>query len=145
MRLRLPGRLEKDGRFWLASIPLLDAMTQGRSRKEALVMVGDLVETMADVPCFRVEVIPGPGASFEIAGDAKHMLAVLLRRRRQLRGRSLADVAQLMGQTSPTVVARYEQGRSVPTWRKFLQLLDRMEPGHDLLLDLRTQQKKKSA
>jgi hypothetical protein len=36
--MRFEGKLVRDGRLWLAEIPLLDAMTQGRTRKEALEM-----------------------------------------------------------------------------------------------------------
>ena len=48
--MRLHGRVYKDGKFWLAEVPLLDAMTQGHTRKEALAMVADLLETLANRP-----------------------------------------------------------------------------------------------
>ncbi|RLB57384.1 MAG: hypothetical protein DRI34_07745 [Deltaproteobacteria bacterium] len=135
-RLRLPGRLVKDGKFWLAELPSLDAATQGRSRREALQMAGDLVETMADRPGFRVEVILTAKNAFEIAGDARVILALLLRRLRQARGYSLQEAARLLGQSSPTSIARYERGESFPTWSKFLTLLGGMLPGQDILLDV---------
>ena len=50
--MRLYGRVYKDGKWWLAEVPLLDAMTQGRSRKEALAMVADLLETLVEPPWF---------------------------------------------------------------------------------------------
>jgi hypothetical protein len=34
--MRLSGRIWKDGKFWLAEVPMLDAMTQGHSEREAL-------------------------------------------------------------------------------------------------------------
>jgi hypothetical protein len=36
--MRFEGTLVHDGKFWLAEIPLLNGMTQGRTRKEALYM-----------------------------------------------------------------------------------------------------------
>lgn len=42
--MRFHGSVYKDGKFWLAEIPILDTMTQGYTRKEALVMVEDLLE-----------------------------------------------------------------------------------------------------
>jgi len=57
--MRLHGRVYKDGKFWLAEIPILDAMTQGRTRKEAFAMVADLLETLANRPGFSVHVHPG--------------------------------------------------------------------------------------
>ncbi len=40
--MRLFGRMYEDGGFWVVEIPLLEAMTQGRSREEALEMAKDL-------------------------------------------------------------------------------------------------------
>ena len=54
--MRVQGRIFKDGKFWLAEVPMLDAMTQGRTEKEALVMVKDLVETLAGRPGFSATV-----------------------------------------------------------------------------------------
>ena len=51
--MRFYGRVYKDGAFWLAEAPILDAMTQGRTRKEALSMVEDLIETLAGRPGFQ--------------------------------------------------------------------------------------------
>lgn len=137
MRLRLPGRLWKDGRFWLIEVPALDAMTQGRTRKEAFAMIKDLVETMVDTREFRVKVIAGHGDRFEVAGDAEYMLALFLRRQREHRGLSLSALAELLGHQSKTAVARYEQGVTMPTTSKLFSLLQRLAPDFDLLLDLR--------
>jgi hypothetical protein len=41
--MELEGRIWKDGKFWLVEIPILDAMTQGKSRKDALRMIEDAV------------------------------------------------------------------------------------------------------
>ena len=54
--MRFSGKIYKDGRFWLAEIPILDVMTQGHTRKGALEMAADMVETMANKEGFRVEV-----------------------------------------------------------------------------------------
>ena len=32
--MRVQGRIFKDGKFWLAEVPILDAMTQGSTRKD---------------------------------------------------------------------------------------------------------------
>jgi len=34
--MRFQGTLHRDGKFWLAEVPVFDAMTQGHTRKEAL-------------------------------------------------------------------------------------------------------------
>ena len=45
--MELEAKVYKDGKFWLVEIPGLDAMTQGRTRKEALAMAKDLILGMA--------------------------------------------------------------------------------------------------
>ena len=85
--MRFEGKLTRDGRFWLAEIPLLDAMTQGRTRKEALEMIGDWLETMIDRPSFGASIHPRGTREFEVSGnDAGAMTALLLRRRREASG-----------------------------------------------------------
>jgi len=82
--MRFEGKVVRDGRWWLAEVPLLDAMTQGRTRKEALDMIGDWLETMADRMGFRATVYFRGSAEFEVAGsDAAAMTALLLRRQRE--------------------------------------------------------------
>jgi predicted RNase H-like HicB family nuclease len=84
--MRFEGRVFRDGRFWLAEIPLLDAMTQGKTHKEALAMAADWLATMVNRESFRAEVHLRGAGEFEISGtDAGAMTALLLRRRRDFR------------------------------------------------------------
>jgi hypothetical protein len=39
--VRFRGKLYKDGRHWLAEVPVFDALTQGRTREEALAMIDE--------------------------------------------------------------------------------------------------------
>jgi hypothetical protein len=95
--MRFEGKLVRDGRFWLAEIPLLDAMTQGRTRKEALEMIGDWLETMVDRRGFSASVHPRGTREFEVSGvDAGAMTALLLRRSRDSSGESSERVAQTL-------------------------------------------------
>ncbi len=85
------GRIFKHGRQWIVEIPILDAMTQGRSRKEAFAMAADLVESLADRPKFKVAVHPGADDEFELsANDVRGLIALLLRRKREASGLTLA-------------------------------------------------------
>ncbi len=36
--MRFSGKIYKDGKFWLAEIPILDLMAQGHTKKEAYEM-----------------------------------------------------------------------------------------------------------
>ena len=57
--MRWRGNVSKDGICWLAEVPILNAMTQGHTRPEALSMATDLLETLVNHPGCTVEVHPG--------------------------------------------------------------------------------------
>jgi hypothetical protein len=127
--MRFEGQIKKEGRFWLAELPALDALTQGRTRQEALAMTKDLIETMANVKGFRVTVYPGAKGVFEIgANRVSVLLALLLRRQRESQGLTLAEAAARLGQSSRNAYARYEQGKAVPTVEKLEELLRAIAP-----------------
>jgi predicted RNase H-like HicB family nuclease len=133
--MRFEGKVVRDGKFWLAEIPLLDALTQGRTRKEALEMAADWLETMVNRDGFKAEIYPRGKDEFEISGsDAAAMTAVLLRRRREANGASLRDVASRLGATSRNAYARYERGDAVPTVDKLDELLKAASPGEDFVI-----------
>ena len=128
------GRIEKSGRLWLAEVPALDALTQGRTKREGLEMVKDLFETMADRKGFEVDVHMTGSQVFEIeANDVGILLALLLRRQREKSGLTLADVAERLGQRSRNAFARYEQGKAQPTVEKLEQLLRAVAPDHRIV------------
>ena len=133
--MRLHGHIYKDGKFWLAEVPMLDAMTQGRTRKEALAMVTDLLETLANRPGFSVQVHLGKHGAFEVsAADTRDLLSLVLRRQREGSGLSLAEAAARLGAKSRNAYARYERGTSVPTLDKLMALLQAVTPGQDFVL-----------
>jgi hypothetical protein len=133
--MRFWGRVYQDGKFWLAEVPILDAMTQGRTYKESLAMVKDLIETLANRPSFTVEVHPGQHGEFEVSSpDTRTLISLLLRRQRERSGLSLAGAAKRMGAKSRNAYARYEQGTSVPTVEKLSELLKAVAPEQDFVL-----------
>jgi len=133
--MRFEGTVVRDGRFWLAGIPLLGAMTQGRTRGEALEMIGDWLETMIDQPGFRARVCPRGKNEFEVSGnDVGALTALLLRRRREATGASLREVAARLGASSRNAYARYERGDVVPTVEKLDALLKATSPNGDFVI-----------
>jgi len=135
--MRFQGKLYREGKQWLAEVPLFDAMTQGRTRAEALGMIADWFATMADRANFAVRVVNVNDPVFEIAADdSRPMISLLLRRQRQSSGLSLAAVAQRLGAKSRNAYARYEQGNTAPTVEKLVELLHAIAPDRDLLVDL---------
>ena len=132
--MRFPGRITKDGKYWLVEIPAFDAFTQGRTKREAFAMAEDLVETMAGAKGFRATVYPTGAGAFEIgANRIGVLLALLLRRQRESRGLTLAEAAQKMGQRSKNAYARYEQGKTMPTVEKLEQLLRAIAPDQKIV------------
>ena len=133
--MRFQGKLYKDGKFWLVEVPVFAAMTQGRTRKEALAMIADWFATMIDRPGFTVTVHEGKQDTFELsASDTKAMVGLLLQRQRQLHGLSLAAAAERLGAKSRNAYARYEQGSSMPTVEKLDKLLQAVSGGRGFVL-----------
>ena len=116
VNVRFSGSVQRDGKFWLIEIPILDVMTQGYTRKEAFEMMADLVETLADKRGFSVIVDPGKSGTFEVSSsDTRTIASLLLQRQRELSGLSIAKAAKRLGVGSRNSYARDEQGASVPT------------------------------
>ena len=138
--MKLAGRVYKYENYWLIEISILDAMTQGRTRKEALMMAKDLLETLVNDPAVKFT-ITTPSATSEFFGvesDSPKLLALVLRRLRLSSGLSLAEVAVRLGQKSKNTYARYERGTSVPSVDKFIKLIQAVKPSDkDLVLSLR--------
>jgi hypothetical protein len=133
--MRFQGKLCSEGKFWLAEVPVFDAMTQGRTRREALDMIADWFVTMANRKGFCVDIHPAGNDEFEVSSaDARTMVSLLLRRQRQKSGLSLAQAAQRLGAKSRNAYARYERGASVPTVEKLDELLRAVAPGRDIVL-----------
>ena len=127
--MRFEGRIRKDGKFWLAEIPAFDAVTQGRTKREAFEMAEDLIETMADTQGFNVRAFPLSGGAFEIeANSIGTLVALLLRRQRERHGLTLSEAAERLGQRSRNAYARYEQGKVMPSVEKLEQLLKAVAP-----------------
>ena len=133
--MRFSGRVFRDGSFWLAEVPVFEAMTQGRTRKEALAMIEDWFVSMVDQPEFSVVAHPKDKHEFQIStSDLRSMISLLLQRQRQRSGLSLAEVAQRLGAKSRNAYARYERGESVPTIEKLDELLQAVSTDRELLV-----------
>ena len=133
--MRFAGHVHKDGKFWVAEVPMFEAMTQGRTRREALAMTLDWFETMADVPGFSMRLFEKSKLHFEVGSNSPRVLIrLLLQRRREISGLSLADMARRLGARSRNAYARYERGSSTPTVEKLDELLRVVSPGKDYLI-----------
>ena len=134
--MRFSGKIYKDGKFWLAEIPILDLMTQGHTKKEAYEMIADMLESLADKKNFKILVFKKSKDLFEVGSlEPKHMISLLLQRKRELSGLSLSQVANRLGVSSRNTYARYEQGRSVPTVEKLNELLHAVCPHSEFVIE----------
>lgn len=76
--MNLGGRIYKDGKFWLAEVPIFEAMTLGRTKKEAMAMIADWFETLINKPGFSVTIYPGKKDEFEVGSeDVRAMIGLL--------------------------------------------------------------------
>lgn len=135
--MMLVGRIAKEeGTWWSAEVAAIGAFTQGRSRKDAAVMLADLIETMVDRPGFKVTVsfLGEQGGVVVEANEPGRLAAQVLKYQREVHRLSLADVAKLLGATSRNAYARYEQGRTVPSLDKLYELLRVVAPEMALVL-----------
>jgi DNA-binding transcriptional regulator YiaG len=134
--MRFSGKVYKDGKYWLAEIPILDLMTQGRTKKEAYEMVVDMLKTMVNKGGFDIVLYKTEKDNFEVgSSESKHMITLLLQRKREISGLSLSQVSHRLGTKSRNSYARYEQGRSVPSVEKLNELLHAVCPGTDIVIN----------
>lgn len=133
--MRFAGRIFRVERYWAVEVPILEVVSQGRTKKDALEMIADAIESLANRPGFKLDVFPGTGEYFEVGSeDPATLTALLLRRARQRAGLSLSEVADRLGVTSINAYARYEQGRSIPTVQKLSQLFGAVSSHRDFVV-----------
>jgi predicted RNase H-like HicB family nuclease len=134
--MRFEGRVFKEDRYWAIEVPILGIVTQGRTKKEALEMIVDAIESLVNKAEFKIDVFAGKGDYFEIgSSDQGTLIAFLLRRQRTKQGLSLSEVARLLGAKSLNTYARYEQGKSIPTVSKLHQLLTAVSTNDFVLVE----------
>lgn len=142
--MELEGKVWKDEKssWWLIEVFFLDVMTQGKTRKEALMMIEDaIMELLKDsysdllnkdfqlsVSLYEKGVI-GVGAS-----EDKLLFALGLKRQREKSGSSIRDVAKRLRSKSPNAYARYERALVRPSLEKCDQLLRAANPNRRPLL-----------
>lgn len=140
--MEMEGKIWKDGRFWLIEVPALDALTQGKTRKEALAMVEDLILEMirnyfegAIDRGFSLTVLDYKKDIIGVkASDSRPFLALSLRRQREKGGSTVREVAKRLGSKSPNAYAQYERGKTSVSIDKYEELLMAANPHEKLRL-----------
>src|SRR5689334_1019557 len=84
--VRFEGRAwkERGCKWWLAEVPLLDVMTQGKSERDVYRMIADAVEFLIDQEGFKADVHSKGGGKFTLgASHEGALLAFMLKRQRE--------------------------------------------------------------
>lgn len=134
--MELEGKIWKSKKFWLVSVPSLDAMTQGRTKKEAIEMIKDLIKEMLInyFPTnldenFEVDVINYKNKIIGIITNNNSLiLALSLRRQREKSHSTVREVVERLGSTSPNAYAQYERGRTRISLDQYERLLYAVNP-----------------
>jgi DNA-binding XRE family transcriptional regulator len=129
----LLGRISKaEGKLWLAECEALDGLTQGRSRKDACVMLADLVDTMVGRSGFKATATEiGPlNDGFAVivdANDRSLLAAEVVKQQRYKHRRSAESVAKAIG-VSNRSYAQYERGQKQLSLERLGEILDEVAP-----------------
>lgn len=134
--MELLGNIWKDGKFWLAEVPVLDVASQGRTRKEALEMLEDAIKELlksyfptAEEQDRQLTLIDYQKKGFGIT-TSNHLFfaSFLLIRQRGISHSTIRDVAERLGSKSPNSYAQYEQGKMRITLNQYERLLQAVNP-----------------
>lgn len=134
--MKLTGNVWKEGRFWIVHVPALHLDTQGFTRKEALKMAEDWVQSALNDPHFKVD-ITVTGKSELVMGfnDPKPILALMIERTRSASGLTYAEVANKLDLKSRSNIKSLTNGKHDPGFTKILKLLEAM--GYDIEIGLK--------
>lgn len=134
--MELEGKVWKDGKFWLVEVPAIDVCTQGRTRKEALMMIEDaIIELMSEyfqaveIKDIKLEILDHKKNIFGVkASNNNLMLSFSLIRQRELSKSTVREVAERLGSKSPNAYAQYERGKMRITLDQYERLLQAANP-----------------
>lgn len=134
--MELEGKVWKDGKFWLVEVPAIDVCTQGRTRKEALMMIKDaIMELMSEyfqtveIKDIKLEILDHEKNIFGVkASNNNLMLSFSLIRQRELSKSTVREVAERLGSKSPNAYAQYERGKMRITLDQYERLLQAANP-----------------
>lgn len=134
--MELEGKVWKNGKFWLIQVPAIDVCTQGRSRKEALMMIEDAIMELlnayfqiTEIKDFKLEIIDREKNVIGIKTSNNNlMLSFSLIRQRELSKSTVREAAERLGSKSPNAYAQYERGKMRITLDQYERLLQAANP-----------------
>jgi hypothetical protein len=130
----IKGRVWKEDKNWLVEIPLLDLMTQGDSRGNALFMISDAIKELSD-KFFKSKIkgVDKEGHFYLQCENPDDLLPFILKRIRESEGISLREAAKRLNLSSHNAYARYESGEVKIPIGRFEKYLKKLK-GLDIVL-----------
>ena len=132
--MELEGKIWKDGRWWVVEVPCLNVTSQGKTKKDAFLMIEDAVLELMESYFsdlseeFNITVHDYKGGSFGLtSNDNKLLLSFLLIRQREESGLSIRDVAERLSSKNPNSYAQYEKGKmnfSIDQYEKLMHAIN---------------------
>jgi predicted RNase H-like HicB family nuclease len=140
--MEFEGKIWQEEKFWLVEVPVLDVMTQGKSRKNALFMIVDAIKELLmgyfpeeSIDSIELTVNDYRDGSIGItAKDSQLLFAISLRRQRAKSGSSVREVAERLGSKSPNSYAPYERGEKKFSFEQYEKLMHAANPSRGLRL-----------
>lgn len=134
--MELEGKVWKEGKYWLIEVQAIDVCTQGRTKKEALMMIEDaIMELLAEyfqkteIKDVRLEILEREKNVIGVrASNNNLMLSFSLVRQRELSNSTVREVAERLGSKSPNAYAQYERGKMRITLDQYERLLRAANP-----------------
>lgn len=131
--LTITGEIMKEGAYFSAMLEQMGVYAQGKTRAAARqALASTLLAHASDVGLadgLSIEVTDdGEATLYVTSPNTPRLIALLLRRQRDMRGMSLADATAAVGAKSRNGIAQYEQGRIDLSVSKFGELLGAVGP-----------------
>lgn len=130
-------KIYKSEKHWLAEIPALDAMTQGKTKKDAIRMAIDWLKSSLDEPKFMADIlVKGDGEYVMFADQTTAMIGFFLQRQRMISGLTVREVALRLGFKSHNAYSQYERGEREPGISMLDKFLSALNPSAHLTLGM---------
>jgi predicted RNase H-like HicB family nuclease/DNA-binding XRE family transcriptional regulator len=131
------GRIFKDKNtspYWAVDINDLGIHTQGVSKKDAIAMAKDAIETVIDTDGFEAMVESPDGKTLFISSNNNRLLLALFFKNLRVQcDLTLQEVADRMGEKSVTGYSRYEHGKVSPSIDKITDIIRAIDPDKDFI------------
>ncbi len=131
------GKIYKHEKWWIIEVPVLDLMTQGKTKREARFMLKDAIHLLVEDKKLKLKFITLSKHSFLLqSNNPTLLLSLFLKRQRASQNLSLSAMAKKLKVKSKNAYAQYEQGRSEPSLSKLQEFISALLPNQEIAIRL---------